>query len=90
MNTTIDIPEPLYQKAAERARSLGSTVRDLIVTALSREMKEPDPPSPAPAMPATELYEKNQFGFLVRKRPPGDTTVTTNAFVNQLREELGV
>ncbi len=44
------------------------------------------------AQPVSEdaLYELNQFGFLVRKRPPGNITVTTNVLVNQMKEELGV
>ncbi len=90
MTTTIDIPEPLYEKAAERARAVGSSVRDLIVSALSREIREAEKPAPTKEQTADELYELNPFGFLVRKRPAGDTTVTTNEFINQMREELGV
>jgi hypothetical protein len=48
----------------------------------------PEPPNQE--VPDVALYEVNQFGFLVRKRPTGDTTVTTNAFVSQMSEELGV
>jgi len=38
MKTTIDIPEPLYRKAKIRAVETGSTLKQLVLTSLTKEL----------------------------------------------------
>lgn len=43
-----------------------------------------------PSVPCRDRYEIDEAGWPVLKRQPGDTTVITNDFINQLREEEGI
>ncbi len=45
MKTTIDIPEPLYKQAKIRAIETGQTLKHLVLTSLSQEMKQVAPAS---------------------------------------------
>jgi hypothetical protein len=40
MKTTIDIPEPLYKEAKIRAVERGQTLREVVVAALERDLRE--------------------------------------------------
>jgi hypothetical protein len=46
MKTTIDIPEPLYKKAKIRAIETGQTLKQIVLTSLTKEL-EPATSSPA-------------------------------------------
>ena len=46
MKTTIDIPESLYKKAKIRAIETGQTLKQIVLTSLTKEL-EPVSPSPA-------------------------------------------
>jgi len=39
MKTTIDIPEPLYRKAKIRAVETGSTLKQIVLTSLTKELE---------------------------------------------------
>lgn len=41
-------------------------------------------------IPLRDRFEIDEDGWPVLKRQPGDTTIITNDFINQLREEEGV
>ncbi len=45
MKTTIDIPEPLYKKAKIRAIETGQTLKQIVLTSLTKEL-EPATSSP--------------------------------------------
>ena len=47
MKTTIDIPEPLYRKAKIQAVEQGTTLKDLVLRALVRELELVTPRSAA-------------------------------------------
>ncbi|MEQ1948912.1 MAG: hypothetical protein ABL995_17100 [Bryobacteraceae bacterium] len=46
MRTTIDVPDALYRKTKVTAALRGSTVKDLIIRALEREVTPPKPMTP--------------------------------------------
>jgi hypothetical protein len=45
MKTTIDIPEPLYRKAKIQAIEQGSTLKELVLRALTRELESSTTPT---------------------------------------------
>jgi len=45
MKTTIDIPEPLYRKAKIRAAETGSTLKQIVLTSLGKELGDEESPS---------------------------------------------
>jgi hypothetical protein len=48
MKTTIDIPEPLYKQAKIHAVETGQTLKQLVLTALTRELEIPSPGTEKP------------------------------------------
>lgn len=44
MKTTIDIPEPLYRKAKIRAAETGSTLKQIVLTSLGKELDDKETP----------------------------------------------
>lgn len=94
MKTTIDIPDDLYRKAKIAAAESGQTLRDLVLAGLAerliRRRKKTTKASSSKIKDADDIYETNEMGFLVLKRKPGDKTIITNEFINQMREELGI
>ncbi len=42
MKTTIDIPEPLYRKAKIRAVETGTTLKQIVLTSLTKELEPRD------------------------------------------------
>ena len=46
MKTTIDIPEPLYRKAKIRAAENGTTLKQIVLTSLDKELGTPVAPAP--------------------------------------------
>jgi hypothetical protein len=87
MKTTIDIPEPLYRRAKVRAAQQGVTLREIVLAALEKDID----PSVVPARPAGEShFEVDELGLPRLRRAKGDSTVVTEAFLNQLREQEGI
>lgn len=88
VKTTIDIPEPLYRKAKVRAAQQGVTLREIVLAALEKDF---DPSAGAPVRSGNEPhFEIDELGLPRLRRAKGDTTVVTEAFLNQLREQEGV
>lgn len=91
MKTTIDIPEALYRRAKIRAIERGSSLRDLVLAALRRELgvseyaTEEKQPLVHP-----EIYELDENGFAVLRRAEDDDRIVTNAWVNDMRESMGI
>jgi hypothetical protein len=46
MKTTIDIPEHLYRKAKIRAAETGTTLKQIVLTSLGKELEPATPSSP--------------------------------------------
>jgi hypothetical protein len=91
MKTTIEIPEPLYRRAKIRAVERGESLKDLFLSALQRELAEDDKtPAKSPELDRPDLYTLNAQGFAVLKRKPNKTNVVTNAWINKMREEMGI
>lgn len=91
MKTTIEIPEPLYRRAKIRAVERGESLKDLFLSALQRELAEEDKtPVKSPELDRPDLYTLNAQGFAVLKRKPNTTNVVTNAWINKMREEMGI
>ncbi len=88
VKTTIDIPEPLYRKAKVRAAQQGVTLREIVLAALEKDF---DPAGGLPSRAADEPhFEIDELGLPRLRRSKGDTTVVTEAFLNQLREQEGI
>ena len=79
MRTTIDIPEPLYQRAKTQAVKQGTSFKALVLKALEHELLPELPPEPevpyfAPRKLNPEFQKLMESGAL---RPrPGDRDVT--------------
>jgi predicted HD phosphohydrolase len=91
MKTTIDIPDPLYRQAKIRAVQIGSTLKELVVSALRHELQNPTSslPTEPSAAPEADFFIDEQ-GWPILKRSVDDKTVITEEFINRLREEEGV
>jgi hypothetical protein len=88
VKTTIDIPEPLYRKAKVRAAQQGVTLREIVLAALEKDF---DPSAGTPARSADEPhFEIDELGLPRLRRAKEDTTVVTEEFLNQLREQEGI
>jgi hypothetical protein len=46
MRTTIDLPDPLFRKTKAVAALRGSSMKDLIIHAVEREVSQPSPVKP--------------------------------------------
>lgn len=61
------------------------------MAALQRELGEEDKMQASdPALDRPDLYTLNAQGFAVLKRKRGATNVVTNAWVNKMRDAIGV
>lgn len=90
MKVTTEIPEPLYRKAKIRAIERGESLKDLLLSALQRELAQVDKISANDfTLDRPDLYELNAQGFAVLKRKPGGSIVVTNAWVTKMRNEIG-
>lgn len=91
MKTTIEIPDPLYRQVKIRAVEQGTTVKDIMIRGLRREIEGERSPVRTPSMAREEkaVYNVNDLGFVVLKRE-GVKTVVTDAMINKLREKEGV
>jgi hypothetical protein len=91
MKTTIEIPDTLYRKAKIRAVERGESLKDLVLAALQRELAEQDKaPAKGPDLDRPDLYTINAQGFAVLRRKRGAANAVTNAWVNKMREDMGI
>lgn len=91
VKTTLDIPDPLYRRAKMRAFAQGTTLKDVLLRGLQREVDGEPAAAPAPLLTRAEqaTYTVNDLGFVVLKRPAGARVVTDDQ-INRLREQEGV
>ena len=91
MKTTIDIPDPLYRQVKIKAFERGSSLRDLMINSLRREIGLETAPAGAPLLAREEraLYTTDDLGFVVLKRD-GRKHVVKDALINELRDKEGV
>lgn len=57
MKTTIDIPDPLYRKAKIRAIETGQTLKQIVLTSLTRELE----PIAATQKPGQSFMERRKL-----------------------------
>jgi hypothetical protein len=83
MKTTIDIPDPLYRQAKIRAVEQSTSLKDILLRGLERELRagsEP-PADPAPHVPyfarrkLLPAFQKLQESGALKPRP-GDRDIT--------------
>jgi hypothetical protein len=87
VKTTIDIPEPLYRQVKVKAAQEGVTLRELLLAAITRGLKQQPPVEKAMV---GKHFEIDELGIPLLKRPKEDKAVITEDFLNQLREEEGI
>jgi len=88
VKATIDIPDPLFRKATVRAAEQGVTLHEIVLAALERDF---DPAAGNPGRLRNEPhFEIDELGLPRLRRAEGDTTVITEEFLNQLREQEGI
>lgn len=88
MKTTIELPDALFHRAKVVAAQRATTMKQLLVTALERELAEPPAHKPVELTPEQqEIYEIDSFGIPVLKKRG---VVVTNEMINQMRDELGI
>jgi hypothetical protein len=88
MKTTIDIPEPLYKRAKIRAAENGQTLREVVVAALQRDLREDKLEEQAgPYFARRKLRQgfKNLTGTGVLRPQPGQKSV--DAILDEIRED---
>lgn len=91
MKTTIDIPDALYRQAKIRAIERGGSLRDLVLAALRRELEVAGRAAEeGPPRAYADMYELDENGFAVLRRAKDDDRVVTNAWVNDMRESMGI
>ncbi len=91
MKTTIDIPDPLYRQVKIKAFERGTSLRELMINSLRREIEEEPAPVGAPMLAREEkaVYTTDNLGFVVLKRG-GRTPVVKDAFINEMRNKEGI
>lgn len=88
MKTTIELPDALFHRAKVVAAQRATTMKQLLVTALEKELAERPAPQPVELTPEQqEIYEICEMGYPVLKKRD---VVVTNEMINQMREELGI
>lgn len=88
MKTTVELPDALLHRAKVVAAQRKTTMKELLVTALEKELAEPPPSPPIELTPEQqEIYEICEMGYPVLKKRG---VVVTNEMINQMREELGI
>ena len=90
MRTTLDIPDEVYRRAKIRAIEQGRTLKELMLSALERELKasggvvaETPPPYFARRKVSPELQKLSKSGML--KPKPGSKDITE--LISEDREE---
>jgi hypothetical protein len=91
MKTTIDIPDHLYRQVKIRAFERGTSLRDMMISSLRREIEEINPPVSSPSLAREEkaVYTTDELGFVLLKRS-GRKQKIKDAFINELRNKEGV
>ena len=88
MKTTVDIPEPLYRRAKIRAAENGQTLREVVLAALQRDLREDKLEEPSgPYFVRRKLREgfKNLSGTGALTPQPGQKSV--DQILDEIRED---
>jgi hypothetical protein len=64
MRTTIEVPDPVYRKGEQIARTQGVTIEEFIVRAFERELKDEQDLFPEPRRVSLPLVPSNEPGTL--------------------------
>lgn len=83
MKTTLDLPDELLIEAKTAAAQRRTTLKAIVVKALTRELAPPPEPL---SNPDPDKFETGPLGFLVLKRKPGE--VVTREQIRAIREDL--
>jgi len=83
MKTSIDPPDSLHHRATARAAEQGVSLGDVVVAALERGLE-------SARRPNEPHFDIDELGLPRLRCVPGDKTVVTEEFLNQLREREGV
>lgn len=91
MKTTIDIPDALYRHVKIKAIERGTSVRELMIRGLRRELGEENSPGTGPMLAKEEraVYTTDDLGFVMLKRD-AQATAVMDAVIEQLRDREGV
>jgi len=91
MKTTIEIPDALFHRAKVASAHRRTTLKQLVIDGLEKELAETRPTGPVELTPEqAEVFEICEAGFPVLKKrpvPPPDEFLRR---IDELREELGV
>lgn len=94
MKTTIELPDPLFRRAKVVAAQRGATLRELVIEGLKLVTGASDRHSKSPnALTAEEraVATLGPHGLPVLKRRTGThSEKVTCAFIDRLREEMGI
>lgn len=86
MKTTIDIPEPLYKEAKIGAIRRGLSLKDLVLSALRRELHPEISSSTNMRVSKQKRYKEDSGGWPVLKRRKGDDSVVNEGIIEKLRD----
>jgi hypothetical protein len=84
MKTTLELPDELFLEAKATAAKRRTTLKNLFIRALERELHREKSQGEA------DFFEIDEEGWPVLRRPASDETVVTEEFLNNLRELEGV
>lgn len=93
MKCTTDIPDALVKEAKLRAIEDSTTFREVLIAALQNYLFASDANASATVSESTahdSHIRLDADGWPILVRAEDDTTVITNADVNQMREEMGI
>lgn len=83
MKTSIELPDSLHRRATARAAEQGVSLGEVVVAALEKGLD-------SARRPEEPHFDIDELGLPRLRCVPGDTTVVTEEFLNQLREREGV
>lgn len=83
MKTTLDLPDDLLIEAKSLAARRRTTLKAIVEHALRREIQ---PTTSAEDASPDERFERNELGFLVLKRRPGE--VVTLETIRQIQDDI--
>ena len=84
MKTTLDLPDDLLIEAKAVAARRRTTLKAIVEHALRREIHAPASDDTPP--PDDDRFERNELGFLVLKRRPGETVSLET--IRKIQEEI--
>lgn len=84
MKTTLDLPDDLLIEAKSVAARRRTTLKAMVEHALRREIQPTSTDGSDPAI--DDCFERNELGFLVLKRRPGETVTLES--IRQIQDEI--